>query len=155
MPNVRSAAIARRSRPESLPDEAAARRSEAVSEARAFIFEQGKLWLEQSPGPRWRGIWLLPQAETTNARADHVEVYAITRFRVTMRSFRRISKDVDLEGYFPASCRRCLRRIGAQLQQCWLEFIVERDDFRNFRRSFPMRMATSAHMAEGLFPKRS
>ena len=56
---------------------------------------------------------------------------------------------------FPAGFRRCPLHIGAQLQQCWLEFIMERDAFRNFRSPFPMRMATLDHMGEGLFPKRS
>ena len=72
---------------------------EEVSEARAFVFEQGKLWLEPSRGPRWRGLWVLPNAESATALADHVEVYSITRFRVTMRVFIESRKFRSLTGY--------------------------------------------------------
>ena len=87
--------------PESLPVKRPRGRSEAVFEARAFVLEEGKLWLELSSGPRWRGLWLLPQAETTNSRADHVEVYAITRFRVTMDVCVESRRSRPLTGYLP------------------------------------------------------
>ena len=88
-------------KPESLPVKRPGRRVEGISEARAFVFEQGKLWLERSLGPRWRGLWLLPRAESTNTRADHVEVYSITRFRVTMEVFIESRKTRSLAGYVP------------------------------------------------------
>jgi A/G-specific adenine glycosylase len=72
-----------------------------VSEARAFIFERGKLWLEAAPGPRWRGMWLLPQASRSKRRPDHVEPYSITRFRVTMRVFIESGDGRHLAGYAP------------------------------------------------------
>ncbi len=87
--------------PESLPVKRSRSRVEGISEARAFVFAQGKLWLEQSLGPRWRGLWLLPQADSTNSRADHVEVYSITRFRVTMGVFIESRKSRSLSGYVP------------------------------------------------------
>ena len=87
--------------PESLPVKRPRRSIEPISEERAFIFEQGKLWLEPSQGPRWRGLWVLPKAESTNSRADHVEVYAITRFRVTMEVFIESRKCRSLAGYVP------------------------------------------------------
>ncbi len=87
--------------PESLPVKRPRRRIEQISEERAFIFEQGKLWLEPSQGTRWRGLWVLPQADSTNSRADHVEVYAITRFRVTMEVFIESRKYRSLAGYVP------------------------------------------------------
>ena len=74
---------------------------EEISEARAFVFEQGKLWLEPSRGPRWHGLWVLPKAESANSLADHVEVYSITRFRVTMRVFIESRKFRSLTGYVP------------------------------------------------------
>ena len=43
--------------------------------------------LSRRPVPRWRGLWFLPRAEPKKRRADHVEVYSITRFRVTMQVF--------------------------------------------------------------------
>ena len=88
-------------RPELLPVKRSRRSVERISEARAFVFEQGKLWLEPSQGPRWRGLWVLPRAESTNCRADHVEVYSITRFRVTMAVFIESQKSRQLTGYVP------------------------------------------------------
>jgi A/G-specific adenine glycosylase len=79
---VRSRCLAQQ--PESLPARRSRASAEAVAEARAFVFEEGKLWLELSSGPRWRGLWVLPHAESTNSPPDHVQAYSITRFRVTM-----------------------------------------------------------------------
>jgi A/G-specific adenine glycosylase len=88
-----------------MPDQLPVRRPrgsvERVSEARAFIFERGKLWLEAAPGPRWRGMWLLPQASRSKRRPDHVEPYSITRFRVTMRVFIESGNGHHLVGYAP------------------------------------------------------
>jgi A/G-specific adenine glycosylase len=85
--------------PELLPVKRSRKSVEGISEARAFVFEQGKLWLEPSQGPRWRGLWVLPRAESKNCRADHVEVYSITRFRVTMAVFIESRKSRRLTGY--------------------------------------------------------
>ena len=87
--------------PELLPVKRARKSVEGISEARAFVFEQGKLWLEPSQGPRWRALWLLPQAESPNSLADHVEVYAITRFRITMGVRVESRKSRQLTGYIP------------------------------------------------------
>ena len=76
---------------------------ERVIEERAFVFERGKLWLEAAPGPRWRGLWVLPPATAANRRPDYVEVYSITRFRVTMRVFIEAIDGRDLVGYPPDS----------------------------------------------------
>jgi A/G-specific adenine glycosylase len=89
--------------PELLPVKHSRKGIEGISEARAFVFEQGKLWLEPSQGPRWRGLWVLPRAEATNSRADHVEVYSITRFRVTMAVFIESRKSRPLTGYVPGA----------------------------------------------------
>jgi A/G-specific adenine glycosylase len=78
---IRSDCLA--SSPDRLPVKQVRRRIERVAENRAFVLEQGKLWLELSDGPRWRGLWLLPEARL-NLRADYTEAYFITRFRVTL-----------------------------------------------------------------------
>lgn len=88
-------------RPKRLPVRKPRRAVERVFEGRAFVFEQGKLWLDASPGPRWRGMWLLPLAAYTGRRADHVESYSITRFRVTMRVFFESIEGRELIGHFP------------------------------------------------------
>jgi A/G-specific adenine glycosylase len=89
--------------PELLPVKRSRRSVEGISEARAFVFEQGKLWLEPSQGPRWRGLWVLPRAESTNCQADHVEAYSISRFRVTMAVFIESRKTRQLTGYVPGA----------------------------------------------------
>lgn len=61
---------------------------EEVTETRAFITDEGKLWLTPSPGPRWRGMWVLPLTDPDGRMPNHVEVHPITRFRVTMRLFQ-------------------------------------------------------------------
>ncbi|HEY5742920.1 MAG TPA: hypothetical protein VIS99_10290, partial [Terrimicrobiaceae bacterium] len=88
-------------RPEQLPVRKARCALARVSEARAFVFEEGQLWLEASSGPRWRGMWLLPQALSTQRKADHLEVYPVTRFQVTMSVFCEPVNGRDLIGYFP------------------------------------------------------
>lgn len=90
-------------KPNQLPLKRARGSVERVSEARAFIFEGGRLWLERAPGPRWRGMWLLPSATLTRRRPDHVEPYSITRFRVTMRIFIEARDGRDLCGHAPES----------------------------------------------------
>jgi len=90
-------------KPNKLPIRKPRQPVERVSEARAFVFERGKLWLEPARGPRWRGMWLLPPATSANRSPDHVEPYSITRFRVTMRVFLEPGDGRQLIGYAPDS----------------------------------------------------
>lgn len=90
-------------KPDKLPIRKPRQPVERVSEARAFVFERGKLWLEPAPGPRWRGMWLLPPATSANRSPDHVEAFSITRFRVTMRVFLEPGDGRQLIGYAPDS----------------------------------------------------
>jgi A/G-specific adenine glycosylase len=124
---IRSECRARR--PELLPRKKTRAKVEKVSESRAFIFEQGKLWLEKSPGPRWRGLWILPRAESTDARAEHVEAYAITHFRVRMQVFDELRNGRSLTGHFPDALpampsphRRAVAAMAARVHNgaCWL-----------------------------------
>lgn len=73
--------------PEFLPVKRARKATEEVAESRAFVFARDKVWLELSEGPRWKGLWLLP-ASTARRQPDHVQIYPITRYRVTMSVFR-------------------------------------------------------------------
>ncbi len=70
--------------PESLPLKRARAETTHLLEKRSFIFERDKLWLQPSIGPRWKGLWLLPESQGANRPADHVEIYPITRYRITM-----------------------------------------------------------------------
>lgn len=91
----------RAQRPDLLPVKRSRASIETVSEARAFMFEQGKLWLEPSSGPRWRGLWLLPQAESPSSPPDHTEIYSVTRFRVTMSVHVESWRGPQLAGFLP------------------------------------------------------
>jgi len=108
-------------RPDQLPMRRPPRAVERVVDTRAFIFERGKLWLERASGPRWRGMWLLPETNPIGRCADHVERYFITRFDVTMRIYVERRHDRDLEGYprqalppMPSAHRRA---VAAMLQR--------------------------------------
>jgi len=54
-----------------------------VRERRAVFSEGDRIWLYQSPGPRWRGLWIIPETEASG-RGVHIEKYTITRYRVEM-----------------------------------------------------------------------
>ena len=86
--------------PETLPVKKARPKVELVKDARAFILEKGRLWLEPSAGPRWKGMWVLPAAVATGAAA-HVEVYPITRYQVTMSVYAEKRAGRPLEGFPP------------------------------------------------------
>ena len=86
-------------RPGQLPVRKPPRAIERVTDARAFIFERGKLWLARAPGSRWRGMWVLPETSLTERCPDHVERFVITRFHVTMPTYVELRRDRQLEGY--------------------------------------------------------
>ena len=108
-------------KPDQLPMRRPPRPIERVTDARAFIFERGKLWLERASGPRWRGMWVLPKTNLTERCADHVERYCITRFHVTMRTYVESRQDRDLEGYafgsLPPMPSAHRRTVAAMLQR--------------------------------------
>ena len=54
-----------------------------VRERRAVFHAGDRIWLHQSQGPRWKGLWILPETEASG-RAVHIENYTITRYRVEM-----------------------------------------------------------------------
>lgn len=84
--------------PEALPVKRARPQVEFVTESRACIFEKGKLWLEPSHGPRWKGMWLLPPSEG-GGRLLHTEIYPITRYRVTMSVHAEPKQGELLKGF--------------------------------------------------------
>jgi A/G-specific adenine glycosylase len=59
----------------------------AVTEHRAWLFREQRLHLECSEGPRWKGLWILPElgGVTPSGRMLTTITYPITRYRVTMR----------------------------------------------------------------------
>lgn len=87
--------------PEQLPVKRPRRAVEAVQDQRAFVWAQGKIWLELSAGPRWRGLWMLPTAENPLRSAVYEEIYPITRFRVAMKVVREGRQNRALTGFSP------------------------------------------------------
>ena len=75
--------------PEKLPKKSPRRVTTALTEHRAWIHRAGKLSLEQSEGPRWRGLWILPTlGEAKPSGRPIAEItYPITRYRVTMKVY--------------------------------------------------------------------
>ncbi len=88
-------------RPETLPVKRARAAIEAVVENRAMVRESGLLWLERSPGPRWKGMWVLPLTEPAGRTPQHVAVHPVTRFKITLRVFEENRNGRLLDG-FPA-----------------------------------------------------
>jgi A/G-specific adenine glycosylase len=78
--------------PEKLPRKSPRSVTSKLTEYRAFRRVGDRLFLEQSQGPRWRGLWILPELGKSKpaGRALAEITYPITRYRVTMRVHRVI-----------------------------------------------------------------
>ncbi len=75
--------------PERLPKKSPRRVTTKLTEHRAWIQRGGKLSLEQSEGPRWRGLWILPELGSDKPKGRQIAeiTYPITRYRVTMKVY--------------------------------------------------------------------
>jgi len=75
--------------PDRLPKKSPRRVTTKLTEHRAWILRGGKLSLEQSEGPRWRGLWILPELGTEKTKGCQIAeiTYPITRYRVTMKVY--------------------------------------------------------------------
>jgi len=69
--------------PASLPVKRPRPEPTRLSDRRAFVMRRQSLALVPSPGPQWRGLWLLPAA-AIDGELLHTEIYPITRYRVEM-----------------------------------------------------------------------
>jgi len=63
----------------------------ALVEQRALVLRGGKIYLELSTGPRWKGLWVLPLLSDAPDKAAPIlrHRYPITRYQVTMEVFLR------------------------------------------------------------------
>lgn len=89
--------------PEYLPKKSPRKVTTKLTEHRAWIHHGGKLHLEQSEGPRWRGLWILPELGTGRPAGRPLAelTYPITRYRVTMRLFPiKETLPKTLKGFF-------------------------------------------------------
>lgn len=59
-------------------------------EQRAFYQRGDKIYLEQSRGPLWKGLWILPHCSSLQKPREIIAsiVYPITRYRVTMEIYQ-------------------------------------------------------------------
>jgi A/G-specific adenine glycosylase len=75
--------------PEKLPKKSPRRVTTKLTEHRAWIERGQKLHLQQSEGPRWRGLWVLPELGTAKPAGRWITelTYPITRYRITMKVF--------------------------------------------------------------------
>ena len=88
--------------PENLPKKSPRRVTTRITEHRAWFQRGRKLHLEQSEGPRWRGLWILPELGASQPSGQPLAefTYPITRYRVTMRVFAvKGSVPVGLHGF--------------------------------------------------------
>ena len=69
--------------PETLPVKAPRKPVERVTERRGLFLRGQSVALVASVGPRWRGLWLLPEGGADDGML-HVENYPITRYLVRM-----------------------------------------------------------------------
>ena len=69
--------------PETLPVKAARKPTERVTERRGLFLRGQSVALTSSEGPRWKGLWLLPEGGLDDGIL-HVETYPITRYLVRM-----------------------------------------------------------------------
>jgi A/G-specific adenine glycosylase len=59
-------------------------------EIRIFYQHGDRIYLEQSSGPHWKGLWILPLAVSIPSHKNYLNLitYPITRYRVTMKLYR-------------------------------------------------------------------
>jgi len=84
-------------KPEHLPRKAPRVITLKQSELRVCFYQQERLYLELSLGPRWRGLWILPELGEVRPKGYRstplAEVtYPITRYRITMKIFETLDK---------------------------------------------------------------
>jgi len=82
------------SEPKKLPKKFPRSATTKLVEHRAWFWKANRLYLEQSQGPRWRGLWILPELRNAKASGRSLAeiTYPITRYRVTMKVHRVIGK---------------------------------------------------------------
>lgn len=72
-------------RPEALPVKKPRPRVESLRDCRSVILHGKMVALIPSHGPRWRGLWLLPETAPPHTSSPaFIEKFSVTRFRVSM-----------------------------------------------------------------------
>lgn len=119
--------------PEELPLKKARRKTVALEENCAWIFKNGRVLLEQQTGPRWNGLWKLPQIRKPGRGIRNQEAllrldYPFTHHRVELAVFLQSAPKMPAknQAWFPveklesaamtAPHRRALRRLLAEVR---------------------------------------
>ena len=73
--------------PKKLPNKSPRSVTTKLVEHRAWFWKAKQLYLQQSQGPRWRGLWILPELGTlkSSGRCLAEITYPITRYKITMK----------------------------------------------------------------------
>jgi len=109
--------------PESLPVKPPRARITSIAESRVIYLHGGRIYLERSNGPRWKGLWILPATRATKSEEPvAMLVHGITRHRVTLSVFVKKSRPPsEFRGFLreelaslpmPAPHRRALQLAG-------------------------------------------
>ena len=110
--------------PETLPIKKPKPSITRKKEARAFYQQGDRIYLEQSSGPHWKGLWILPTCSSTPLHKNYLAsiTYPITRYRITMKLYcgtSPIPKNLSLFSKeelktlaIPSPHRRALALIG-------------------------------------------
>ena len=69
--------------PATLPLKPAKKAVTQTEDCRAYCVQRGRIFLIQSPGPVWRGLWILPPAAPSEHTLCKIR-YAITRYKVDL-----------------------------------------------------------------------
>jgi len=77
-------AFCRATNPSMLPVKPAKKTITPVEDWRAVSIRKGCIFLVPSPGPTWKGLWLLPLGEPSSEPLAEIS-YAITRYKVRLR----------------------------------------------------------------------
>jgi A/G-specific adenine glycosylase len=80
----------RAEQPENLPRKAPRPATTYLEETRGLFRREGSILLVESPGPRWKGLWRLPEISPDPAETPLAScVYPITRYRITLNLVTR------------------------------------------------------------------
>ena len=88
----------RATEPASLPIKPRKKKITALVEWRALAIRRNRIYLIPSPGPRWKGLWLLPPAEPTDAEPLLSLTYVITRYKVLLH-IREANPEPDWKSF--------------------------------------------------------
>lgn len=77
----------RATNPSSLPKKPAKKEVTQLEDWRAVCIQDDRIFLIPSPGPTWKGLWLLPPGEPSRERVASLS-YSITRYKVDLHLVR-------------------------------------------------------------------